>query len=223
MIDFHTHILPSIDDGSDSIETSKQMLKELENDGVDVVCLTSHYYSFFESIDEFIKRRSEAYKKLKYKGKLKLLLGAEIRYYPSIADDKDIKKLCLQGTNILLIELPFFSFITDNIVYEILRLKARGFDVVLAHIERYSIRKQTLEYLYRNDIKFQMNTQTITGFFSRKKALDLIQNHYIYYLGSDCHNLKKRPPVYKAAIKELEEKLGKDLDSYINGMYNISE
>ena len=42
IVDLHTHILPKMDDGSDSIETSLAILHTLWNDGVDVVCATSH-------------------------------------------------------------------------------------------------------------------------------------------------------------------------------------
>ena len=221
MIDFHTHILPSMDDGSNSIETSKKMLEEIENDGVEVVCLTSHYYSFFESIDKFIERRNEAFAKLNYQGKLKLKLGSEIRYYDSMAEDENIGKLCLEGTNILLIELPLFGSINDNIIYDILRLKNRGFDIVLAHIERYKIKEQTLDYLYKSDIKFQLNTRPLLGYFTRKNALKLVKNGYISYLGSDCHNLKERAPFFQKAISKLKETLGDDLNSYIDGLNNL--
>ena len=45
MIDFHSHILPCMDDGADSIETSLAMLRESKRQGVDLICSTSHFYA----------------------------------------------------------------------------------------------------------------------------------------------------------------------------------
>ena len=45
MVDLHTHILPEIDDGSDGVDTSLAMLHREAEQGVDVVCATSHYYA----------------------------------------------------------------------------------------------------------------------------------------------------------------------------------
>lgn len=219
MIDFHTHILPNMDDGSDSAETSNKMLNILEKENVKLVCLTSHFYAFNESIDDYIARRDKAFKELKYKGKLILKLGAEIRFYRGISVSEDIDKLLLEGTNILLIELPFLEPITKTMIDEIIRLKEKGYDIVLAHIERYHLNKKTLNYLRKYGIKMQMNIDAVKGFFSRRKALNLIKEGYIYYLGTDCHNLADRKPMILYYINLLKNKLDvDDLSTYINGL-----
>lgn len=222
MIDFHTHILPEMDDGSDGIETSLGLLKMLENDDVKLVCLTSHFYPSSESIDEFIARRKKAVKKLNYRGNLKLKLGAEVRYYHGISVSEDIDKLLLQGTKILLVELPFVGSITNSMIEEIIQLRLKGYDVVLAHIERYNLSHDTLDHLYNFGIKFQMNTSAITGFFSGMKAIKLIKEGYIYYLGSDCHNMVTRKPNFGEAIEKLRKILKvQDVSIFIKGLYNI--
>ena len=60
VIDFHTHVLPEMDDGSDSVETSIGMLRKLRDSGVALAVATSHYYRWDEDIDSFLERRSEA-------------------------------------------------------------------------------------------------------------------------------------------------------------------
>lgn len=221
MIDFHTHILPNMDDGSDSVDTSIKLLSILEDEGVKLVCLTSHFYAEVESIDEYIKKRNNAFKQLNYHGNLKLKLGAEIRYYRGISINEEIDKLCLEGTRILLIELPFFEPITENIINEIIKLRLRGFDVVLAHIERYDIKDDRLDYLHNSGILFQMNTDNLIGYFNRKRAIKLIKNNYISFLGSDCHNLTTRIPNYKKAIDLLKKTLDfEHFEDFINKPYN---
>ena len=144
MIDFHTHILPNMDDGSDSVATSIELLNILKNEGVELVCLTSHFYSRNESIEDFLVRRNKQYNKLNYPD-LDIRLGAEIHYYRGISASTDIEKLCIQGTKILLIELSFSSPISDFVIREIMNLKNKGFTVVLAHIERYNLKIDVLE------------------------------------------------------------------------------
>lgn len=60
MIDMHTHILPFMDDGSHSVHISLELLRRLVGQGVEVVCLTLHYYAGHESITSFCRRREEA-------------------------------------------------------------------------------------------------------------------------------------------------------------------
>ena len=64
MIDFHCHILPKMDDGSDSINTSLAMLREEHTQGVNRVVLTPHFYCEEESIEAFLQRRKKAFSAL---------------------------------------------------------------------------------------------------------------------------------------------------------------
>ena len=117
-IDFHSHILPGIDDGSRNIEESVALLDMMAEDGVDIVCATPHYYSHEISIDKFVERRNNAYERLKPHLKdnhPKILLGAEVLYNHSLVQCDDLSKLCLQGTDYLLWEMPY-SKINQDII-----------------------------------------------------------------------------------------------------------
>ena len=63
MIDFHTHILPNVDDGSKGVEESTLMLTRLFEQGVNKVIATPHFYANDESVDEFLLRRNAAFEK----------------------------------------------------------------------------------------------------------------------------------------------------------------
>ena len=221
MIDFHTHILPNMDDGSDSVNTSNQILDMLRNDGVKLVCLTSHFYPRNESIEDFLTRRNEAYKKLNYNG-LDLRLGAEVHYYRGISASEDIDKLCIENTNILLLELSFNSPINDNVIKDIINLKNRGFKVILAHIERYNINESILIQLHNNGILLQCNTEFFDGFFNSKTALKWLKNGLIDVIGSDAHNLNDRKPNYGRTMNLIYNKLGDDFyKKFIEKTYKI--
>lgn len=223
MIDFHTHILPNMDDGSDSVQTSIDLLNILKNDGVKLVCLTSHFYPRNESIEDFLKRRQESFNKLNYKG-LDLRLGAEVHYYRGISASEDIEKLCIENTNILLLELSFNSPINDNVIKDILNLKHKGFTVILAHIERYNINEKTLIELHNNGILLQCNTEAFEGYFNSRNTLKWLEKGLIDVIGSDAHNLKDRKPNYGKTMDLIYNKLGEDFyKKFIDKTYKIIE
>lgn len=211
MIDFHTHIIPNIDDGSDSVETSLAMLKALEKEDVSIVCLTPHFYAKKEkTIDDFIEKRNKQFELLNYQGDMILKLGAEICYYYGISNTSDINKLCIEGTNILLIELPFYSKISQSTIEELLKLQQNGFEVMIAHIERTRLSGKQLETLKNYGIHMQANTECIYNFGSLLKINKMLTKNYIDAFGTDCHNMNDRKPEYKKFIKYVEKKYEKD-------------
>lgn len=221
MIDFHTHILPNMDDGSNSVDTSNQLLEILRNENVKLVCLTSHFYPSKESIDDFLLRRNKSFESLNYRGPLELLLGSEVHYYRGISASEDIGKLCLNGTNLLLLELPFDREINDSILKEIVNLNTR-LQVVLAHIERYDLDENELIYLKNNGVLLQANTEFIINSKSSKTALNWLRNGFIDLIGSDSHNLDNRRPNYKIAMDIIENKLGNEFfEQFLIKSYKI--
>ena len=83
MIDFHSHILPGIDDGSKDAATSLLMLNALKKQGADTVCATSHFYATQRSVERFLFRRQEAWDRLCEvlpQDAPRILLGAEVLY-----------------------------------------------------------------------------------------------------------------------------------------------
>ena len=115
MIDFHCHILPKMDDGSDSINTSLAMLREEHTQGVNRVVLTPHFYCEEESIEAFLQRRKKAFSALQtaisdqpHTDDIpELCLGAEVAMSSALAQ-MDLQPLCISGTNVLLLELPYY-------------------------------------------------------------------------------------------------------------------
>ena len=99
MIDFHTHILPGVDDGSKNVEESLLMLDSMKNQGVKTVIATPHFYANDESVESFLSRRNEAFSSLKKSlaDGPEIILGAEVRYYDGISRLEDLKKLRIEG------------------------------------------------------------------------------------------------------------------------------
>ena len=219
MIDFHSHILPCVDDGSASIDESLAMLSRLAEQGVNTVMATPHFHAGHEPMQVFLERRDRAYAQLHQQvpqGMPQIRLGAEVRYYPGIVRLEDIKKLCLQGSNLLLLEMPMGRW-TEFTLREMVELAgSRGVQLVLAHIERYwrAQPRQVWERLLNSDIFMQSNADFFVG-TTRRKALSLLKNQSIHFLGSDCHNLTTRPPRLDKAMAVIRKRMGDDFADHM--------
>ena len=222
MIDWHSHILPCVDDGSKSIAESIAMINMLLEQGVDTVIATPHFSANSEPVDSFIKRRNEAKEKIKNETSINILLGAEVKFYPGISKMTGLEKLCIEGTNLLMIEMPMAKW-TEYTVRELVELSSSaGVRLVLAHIERYiSFQNSDVwNRLYEAGTLMQVNASYFIEFFSRRKAISLLNDGNIHLIGSDCHNTKHRPPKMAEAFEFIEKKLGSEIISRLDEYWN---
>lgn len=212
-IDFHSHILPGIDDGSKNIEQSVELLDMMAEDGVDIVCATPHFYMTEISIDGFINRRNEAYEKLKPQLKPehpKILLGAEVLYNHALVHCDDTPRLCLQGTDYLLWEMPYTK-ISGQIINDTEELSGTAqMKIIIAHIERYLnfTSYSDLAELMSLDVVGQINAVSLTSFSSRRNIKKLIKDGFVYILGTDYH----RPNSSHALLGEAEKIISSKFD-----------
>ena len=229
MIDWHSHVLPALDDGSRSVDESLALLKMLSEQGVDTVIATPHFYADRESLSSFLERREGSYKILRdalAEGMPRILLGAEVSYYSGISRLEGLSRLCIEGTDILLLEMPFLKW-TESIVREVeLMLTSTSYTVVLAHIERYFDMRngEAIERLLSRGALAQSNA----GFFCRKGtrrlALKLLRLGTVSLIGSDTHSVEQRPPRIDEACEIIEKKLGNEYIEKINRLgYSLLE
>ncbi len=215
MIDFHSHILPRMDDGSRSVEESLAMLSMLSEQGIKKVVATPHFYADDESAETFLARRKASYEKLmdaKSSNLPALVQGAEVRYYQGISRLENLSALCIEGTDLLLLEMPSARW-TDYTMREIQDLSRRGnLQIILAHMERYIglQSREVRDQLEQSDILMQANAGFFNSFKSRRKALKLLGEQKIHLIGSDCHGLEYRPPQIGKAIRRIQKKFGSD-------------
>ena len=199
MIDFHTHILPGVDDGSKSVLTSISMLREEYRQGIEAAILTPHFYAGENSIEQFLEKRDQAWQGLEAclgDESPRVYLGAEVQFFEGICSVEEVHKLCIEGTNTLLLEMPFGHW-SQRVVEEVLELNAGGStQVVLAHIERYLEMQpaETWQYLRTNGVWMQTNISFVTNWKTRHKAMKMLSRGEIQFLGSDCHNMTTRCP-----------------------------
>ena len=216
VIDFHTHILPKIDDGSRSTDMSLEMLHRIRAGGTDVIVATPHFYGNREDVSSFLSRRAKSYEELSEQldGAVPhIILGAEVAFYSGLLS-VDYSKLCIAGTNTLLLEMPHSPW-TDfelNTVSEL--CLNRGLHVVLAHWERYAEYQDNhtiLSQIQELPVSIQINAGSLLPFRSRKKWLNMLAGDEAHLIGSDCHNINNRAPDLDKARAMIKKKLGEEV------------
>ncbi len=198
MTDFHTHILPGMDDGSRSLEESLEMIRLEMAQGISRIVLTPHFYPGEESPGRFLARRQAAWDTLSphlEAGMPEFLLGAEVQYFEGICRVPEIRDLRIQGTELLLLEMPFGPW-TSRMIQDVQELNRQpGIQVVLAHIERYlGQNSQYLPALLSNRVLFQANVSFFSRWQTRRKAMRMLKRGQLRFAGSDCHSMKHRRP-----------------------------
>ncbi len=216
MIDFHSHILHQIDDGSRSIEQSVQMLKLTAESDVDKIIATPHFYATRQDPEAFITKRKERYSELldavrDSDGLPEIGLGAEVAYFEGISDCDYLSEFKIQNTNLILLEMPMNEW-NERIIREVSSIYEKHQIVpVIAHIDRYMKimrRKNIVECFDGCPVFIQANASFFADFFSRRTALKMLSDGRIHLLGSDCHNTDSRRPNLGAALEIIRRRLG---------------
>ena len=217
MIDFHTHILPEIDDGSSSAKESLALLKMLKKQGVNSVFLTPHFYAYSSSAENFREMQEKALKELIKELKedsidIDLYLGCEVFFFDELWRIENLRDFCIKGTDYILLEMPFAEW-TDAMIRSIEKIIGKGYTPIIAHFERYLKHKSNLSKIYElieMGALLQMNCKYLTGFFTKGRAIKFIKRGMVAALGTDCHNLSDRAPDYIEASIYLKKKLSKE-------------
>ena len=203
MIDFHSHILPQMDDGADCVETSMAMLRASFQQGVDIIVSTSHFYADEDYPQRFLKRRMKAYQTLQDAMLLqaevfpKIILGTEVLYFPGISQAEELAPMMIGASRCMLVEPPMADW-TDSMLDEIVQmgenLKCRP---VIAHVDRYMTYLKD-ESLISRVLERKMLVQVNAGYFlnpvTTKVAMKHLKQGEIHLIGSDCHNMGNRAP-----------------------------
>ncbi|MBQ6267065.1 MAG: capsular polysaccharide biosynthesis protein [Clostridia bacterium] len=217
MIDFHSHILPAIDDGSADLEESLGMLRLSAAHDVGLMIATPHFYADAESPARFLRRRSHAYQALRegmsgQEAILPMVLtGAEIAYYEGISDCETLADMKIDGTPLVLVEMPMTKW-SDRAVEELGSIYDKtGLIPLVAHIDRFiqlQHDRRLAERLRGLPVLIQANASFFLNRRYSRLAFSMMERGEIHLLGSDCHNLTTRRPNLLPAMQAIRDKLG---------------
>ena len=219
MIDFHSHVLPAMDDGAEDAEEGIAMLRESRRQGVELICVTPHFYADEEDPGAFLRRRKAAWDDLRRamdrnESWPEIRLGAEVLYFPGMSGAEELRALTLEGTPFLLIEPPMMPW-SETMLEEIEECGVNLRCVpVIAHVDRYMrvLEDDTLpERVSRRRVLVQFNASAFLHGGFREQALKRLRADQIHFLGSDCHDMYERSPNMAGAEEIIraagEEKL----------------
>lgn len=192
--DWHSHILPDVDDGIKDMEDSLKALQLLESLGVKDLWLTPHIMEDCPNETTFLKNRFEELRR-EYTGKIKLHLAAE-NMLDSLFEERleanDFLPLGESGTH-LLIETSYYNP-PMNMISVLEQVKSKGYFPVLAHPERYQyMDEKDYKRLKEMGIIFQANYFSLIrayGNTAQKKLEWLLKNDMIDVMGSDLHKVR---------------------------------
>lgn len=225
MIDFHSHILPNIDDGSRSMEESINLIREATEAGFTGIISTSHYLQDYYECDEQERRKllediDDEVSKLSNNIGMqmpKLYLGSEIYITTDMINLLEEKKAStINNTKYVLFELPMNSkplFVKD-VVYKLIEC---GYRPIIAHPERYSYVKEDIGFV--KELKdmgalFQSNYGSIIGMYgnsAKKTVKKLLKENLISFLGSDVHKTGQIYPKIPKILKKLNRWIPSDM------------
>lgn len=209
MIDLHTHILPNIDDGAFNVETALQMTEALYSQGVSMAVCTPHFDPSSTAVEDFVRKRSFALSKM-WGSRIRLLPASETLFHEYLFHLMDLSELCINNTRYLLLELPYQKKY-ETIVFDHIKRLMDYYNIipVIAHIERYpGIKERHMKTLLNMGCLLQLNGEAVLNEKTRSKALHYLKKEYIGVIGSDCHDLQKRPPDLSRAFDLIRKKLG---------------
>lgn len=221
MIDFHSHILPGIDDGAEDVKMSIRMLRESFRQGVKTVVATPHCYLFDESnIREFIEKRNESYRLLTEAMKKEseplpeIKLGCELRIMREPSDMGLLRELCIENTDYIMVEMPYKKW-NDNHYDWLYSLILKGMRPIMAHIERFWGNKKDFYNLYGLDLVYQINAESVLSFPDKFNIAKLFSEGAVHILGSDMHNTNQRATKMAKARSTLISGYGEDRFNYL--------
>lgn len=209
MIDFHSHILPKVDDGSDDLDMSMNMLQHSVKEGTEYICATPHYIQgeYEISRDKYITDLNN----LKQNApSINILTGLELYISPDLVNLYRAKKIWgINDTKYLLIELPMnqFPLYTEDILYN---LRLEGLTPIIAHPERNTKIIDNVDLLIKlvnEGTLVQMNAGSLIGIYGsyiKKFAEQLVDMNLVHVLGSDAHNDTKRTTRLKEGFEILK-------------------
>ena len=216
IIDFHSHILPGIDDGSHNVEESIALLRKEAEQGITHVIATPHFYPQYDSPERFLERRNEAEAILreemsKHNGLPEVSVGAEVYFFNGMSDSDGILPLTIDQKKCILVEMPVGPW-PDRVYRELEDIhNKQGLMPVVAHVERYFGRFRNYgipERLAELPVLVQSNAEFFLDKRTSAMALRMLKKEQIHLLGSDCHNLTSRSPSLMEAVSLIEKRLG---------------
>lgn len=217
LVEMHCHILPGVDDGADTMEEALELLQMEADQGVRQVILTPHYREgYFETSREQIREVYQKFCRMASRRRIPVTcyLGCELHKNADILQllEKE-SAFRMADTRYVLLEF------SESDAFRIIRnftvgLLNNGYRPILAHVERYrELNEERVQELTELGAYIQVNAESIlgkSGWKSKRFCHRLLKEDNVHFIGSDAHNVRKRPPCLGACAEYMKKKFGEE-------------
>lgn len=216
----HSHLLPGIDDGAESMETSIKLIEGLQKLGYQKLITTPHVYEdMYPNKPEIILSKLEELRQVMEEKQIPLEIDAAAEYMLDDAFESLVQsgKILTLFQNHVLIEMNF-SAPYPKLHEIIFQLQVKGYHPILAHPERYEYywkNPQILLELKNRKVLFQANLLSLIGYYGRKTEFyvkKLIEQGYVELLGTDIHNIEQLEELSNASNSRSLKKIIKSCE-----------
>lgn len=223
MIDIHSHILPGVDDGAQTMDDAIAMARVAVKEGIKTIIATPHhkngsYDNPKSSIIALAARLNDVIKQ--HDLPLTVLPGQEVRIHGDLLKSLETNELMtLADTSYLLIEFPpdHVPRYAEQLLFE---LQLKGMIPIIAHPERNMEIVEHPDRLYqlvKRGVLTQLTASSISGHFGKnikKFSLQLIEANLAHFIASDAHNTTTRPFRMREAYNVIDKEFGIDAVYY---------
>jgi protein-tyrosine phosphatase len=213
--DMHSHIIPGIDDGAQTVNDALLLAKKFNALGFKKLIATPHIMAdYFRNTPDTINRGLDTLRKGLQDIQLNLEVDAAAEYYLDETLEKKVKQkeVLTFGDNYLLFELSYIN-IPQNLFDFIKTIQDAGYNPVLAHPERYPYYYSSVENYHQireTGCLLQLNSIALTGYYgsgAKKTAEEMVENHLVDFIGSDMHHLKHATALQESLNTPLMQRL----------------
>lgn len=214
MIDFHSHILPGLDDGIATFDEALVTVREAKKAGFDKIIATTHYYTGDNFIANEEERKTILEKLNENISGIEIILGNEIYingHIDELIQNKDASTI--NNSKYILFEIPLQGEYQNlkNVIFDLI---SKGYKLILAHPERYKIFQEDprkLEEIVDLGVYLQANYLSIIGFYGKdaQRTVELLYKHdMISFIGTDVHKANRYYSKVGASIDKIVSIIG---------------
>lgn len=213
--DVHSHFIPGIDDGAQTLEQSIELIGSMAELGYRKVITTPHSMADgYKNSPEIILGGLEKLRASVRTAGIDIEVDAAAEYYLDHALEEQVNAgtVLTFGNKLLLFELPFIGepAMLRQVVFQ---MQTQGYRPVLAHPERYSFWYNDFNKfveLKERGVLFQLNLVALSGAYgpqAKQLAERMIDAGYYELLGSDCHNMNHVQAIHNTLTRPYLHKL----------------
>jgi protein-tyrosine phosphatase len=217
MVDIHHHLLPGLDDGSDSMETSVAMARLAAQEGISHVVCTPHASGRYRFDPAVNAAKTQELRARLADQKIPLTLGNGCDFHLSFENVRDAQvdpsRFSINGLSYLLVEVPDYG-LPPGLTETFYELQLAGLTPILTHPERNpTLQKEPdrMKDWLRGGVLIQVTADSLTGHKGKQAqrvSLELLEKRWVHFLATDAHNTTSRPPRMSDARNLVATKFG---------------